>query len=99
MTKTTINDIISIDLCRANIFNYLNYIDLFKIVLVKYLQKALNTVYLEDSIKAESPFKLKEFWILELDWAIECEREKERYIDDVEEYEDMVQSYKFDMFY
>ena len=98
MTKTTVYDIINIDLCRANIFNWLNYRDLFKIMSVKYLQDALNTVYLEDSIIYGSPYKLKNFWIQEIDWAIECERERDRELDLMDEYEDMVQSYKFDFY-
>jgi len=65
---------------------------------VKYLQKALDTVSLEDSIKCSCPYKLKNFWIQEIDWAIECERERDREFDLMDEYEDMVQSYKFDFY-
>ena len=99
MTIGTLSPIMNIDLCRSNIFNWLNYKDLFKIILIPSLQNALHTVYLEDSIKYACPYKLKNVWILDLNWSIECEIEKDRYIDDVEEYEEMVQSYKFDMFY
>ena len=98
MTKTTINDIISIDLCCSNIFNWLNYKDLFNIIHIPYLQNALDTVYLEDSIIAKCPYKLKKVWILDLNWAIECEVARDRYIDSMDEYEEMVQSYKFDIY-
>ena len=98
MTKTTIYNIIDIDLCRSNIFNWLNHRDLFKVMSVKYLQKALDTVSLEDSIKCSCPYKLKNYWIYELEWALECEREEDRILDLMDEYEDLVQSYKFDFY-
>ena len=98
MPKATIYNIISNNLCSSNIFNCLNYNDLFSITKIPYLENALNIVYLEDSLEAACPYELRRFWIQEINWAIEFEIERERELDLIDEYEEMVQSYKFDIY-